>query len=475
MIQTSVTRKIAYGILGTVFMCALMILTRYNNFMAGALGILGGVALYFVMVLTDKQRDYLNVRAVFTAIWIVTISMGQMRFLGYQKPWLTKTWICVILAYAAFQAGAILAEYLTPRIDLGKCKRTGFMKNLRLAVSEKRLFIFCMAATGFGLMCFLGNVAIKGYIPFFSSDPNAYTNFYTRLYVFSVASTMMAGPCYYCLKTCKLQLWQKVLLWLCVVYNVLAFPVLVVSRGTFITAAISLSCAMYYLNKKKLWILITCLAVMFSVYLLCSTARNYSDAQLDDMFKPVDVVPGPTTPGGDHQGGEDAITIKLPGKVAFVYSYFTVSHDNLNEAVEHNRVYTYGLRQLRPFNVLLRSDAIDKAIDEAEYYLVQPHLNTVNLMGDAYYDFGIFGMVLMPFAWAFLFAMMQAAYLRKQNPYLQLAMNNAISVVALSFFATWMSQFSTWMHWGVALLMLLACGIQRIPHNETVQEIDTIE
>ncbi len=460
MKKTMYFSQCLYGLAGVLLMLAVAALTRINCYVAGIFGMVGGLALYFAMVLTDPRRDYLQIRALFTGVWIVTISLCQMRFLGYQTLWLKKTWLCVIFAYASFQVGGILSRPLYGYLLKHRKKLKHRCQWIRPEFSKQGLFLFCTIGTLVSLVCFVINIAIRGYVPFFSAIPNAYLHFYTRFYVLCVAGTMLAGPCYYCIKTCKLKLWQQILLYACILYNVFGFPILVVSRGTFITAAISLSCAIYYLNKRRFWVLIVCLIVMFSVYFMCSNARNYSDAQLNEFFET------DTSPKEDEEEneedhlGEPEVQIQLPGQVAFVYSYLTVAHDNMNEAVKHCQSYSYGLRQLAPFNALLRSDALDQALDDLEYYLVRPHLNTINLMGEVYYDFGMVGMLVLPLLWALAFGLMQESYLRSRSGYGLLALGNAVAVVALCFFATWMSQFSTWLFWGVALLLFFASGVR---------------
>ncbi len=449
-----------YGILGTVLLTAVGVLTYVNHFVAGFAGMLGAAALYFTMVLTSDNRDYLELRAVFTAVWIFTISLSQLRLLGYQELWQPMTWVCLTLAYAAFQAGGILSGPLLDMLSRKVTKRRVFMNRVKLEFSKNKMVVFCFVGTLIGMACFAANIAIRGYVPFFSASTTAYTDFYTRFYVICVASTMLAGPCYYCAKVYKLKTWVKVLLYVCMLYNVFAFPILAVSRGTFITAAISLSCAIYYLNKRQLKVLIVCLIVMFGVYMLCSTARNYSDAQLDSFFEPVEI---PVESPGE---GEDDSSFQLSGKAAFLYGYLTVSHDNLNEAVQNCTQYSWGLRQIEPFNVILRLPQIEAALENQEIFLVRRHLNSVHLVGFVYYDFGWIGMILMPFLWALAFGLMQGMYYRRETAYMQLALGNTISVVALSFFSAWMSLFSTWMHWGVALLLMLFCSISFIRKNK---------
>ena len=152
-------------------------------------------------------------------------------------------------------------------------------------------------------------------------------------------------------------------------------------------------------------------------------------------------------------------TFQLSPKLSFLYSYLTVSHDNFNEAVQNTKGYTYGARQFAPFNVILRIDKINQIIGSGEYHLVRPHLNTTNLIGDFYYDFHEWGIVLCMLFWAFVFGIMQSCTNSFTGPFAYMMMGNTTIPVALCFFATWLSIFSHWMHWGVVLLLALSAYI----------------
>ena len=202
--------------------------------------------------------------------------------------------------------------------------------------------------------------------------------------------------------------------------------------------------------------------------------ENYTDNQLALLFEPSDIhISRPST--NNSQNYDDTqwndglsfdanissdISFTLPPKVTFIYSYLTVSHDNFNETVQNSTEYTYGLRQIIPFNSVLRSDWIDKQLSDAEYYLVRPHLNTVNLIGYFYYDFHTFGVVIFMLLWSFIIGVLQKFAELDKRPFYLLTLGNAMVPVALSFFAPWFSVFSQWLLWGVVLIFAVASSIK---------------
>ena len=224
------------------------------------------------------------------------------------------------------------------------------------------------------------------------------------------------------------------------------------------TAALSLTTAVFYLNKKRFWILVCCILVLGSVYLYSSNLRNLPDERLNILFEPAEI----SMPGEINALKSDethTTSLVLSPKMAFLYGYLTVSHDNFNEAVQNSKELSYGIRQFKPFNVILRL----KLPEIEKTYLVREHLNTYNIIGDAYYDFHTPGVIISVSIWSLIFGALQAIYLNSKNPFVLLALGNAVSAVALSFFAPWMSNFVHWMHWGTSILLYLACSISRQP------------
>lgn len=464
------------GVAGFGVLLLSMLLNPLNHYVSSLLLLAAAVVLYFLIVLRPARKNWMDIRAVFTGIWLGTIGLATLRLTEYQEPWQAETWWALALAYLTFQLGATLGVTLGQKYypKAAQTLKTAKLGRLRLQFRENRLFAICVITTLIGVACFAISIAIKGFVPCFSDDVNAYRDFYTKFHVFSVAATGASGLCYYCIQTQKLPIWKKLILLLCIFYLVFLFPIAVVSRGVFVVAALSLATSVFYLNKRKLTALILSLAVIMGVYWFASYLRNYTDQQLDVFFEPaqitistemstepsqseMDATEEPTAAQPSQQPSKEGF--RLPSRVAFLYGYLTVSHDNLNEAVKYTQSYTWGIRQMAPFNVILRIGAINEAIEQAEYYQVNPYLNTTNLIGDFYYDFGLLGVALCMLLWAIVYGVIQGVYDCAEGPFALLALGNTMTPVALSFFSTWMSLFNFWLFWGVALLFALASSI----------------
>ena len=468
-----------------------------HNLLTSLLLILGAAGSYFYMVFAVADRNWFDVRAVFSGVWMFTLGLATLRLAEYQKPWAVKTWILLAVGYGLFELGANLGLEWGPRAYEAVSSHFRGRKQGRcyLHLEPERYFPLCVTVTLLGLLCFLSNVAIKGFIPCFSADPNAYMEFYTKFHVFSVAATTVSGLCYYTIKTQSLTWWKKGILWMCIFYLDFLFPIMVVSRGVFVVAALSLTVTVFYLNKKRLWVLFLCMAMILGVYQFTSGLRSYTDAQLNVFFEPKEITIGesairettlpettlPETTGCETTlpettvsetvpaetasadptvpEAEEEVTFTLSPKMSFLYGYLTVSHDNFNEEVKNLQGYTWGCRMFRPFNVILRLDRVDEIIQSSEHYQVNPYLNTTNMFGTFYYDFHEIGIIIFVLLWSAIFGAVQGIYEKYGQVFVLLLLGYTMGPPTLSFFASWVDGFEFWMFCGTVILLAAAASV----------------
>lgn len=463
--RTEVKKMGLISLIGFLSLIMGVFTSPYNHFLTGIILLITGVVLYFLTVIFVAQRNWLDIRAVFSGVWLVTIGLAAFRLTNYQEQWLSKTWILLAIAYLMFQVGASLGINRGEKFFIASKEWRSNFKFGRISfeLQENRLFFICIITTLLGLGCFFINVMIKGFIPAFSYSTTAYRDFYTKFHVFSVAATAVSGVCYYCIKTQAISKIKKVILWVCIFYLVILFPVLVVSRGVFIITALSLTTTIFYLNKKKLYVFIICLISMMGIYLFTSNLRGYTDSMLNTLFEPSKIE---IENAESEEGTDEIVSFSLPPKMAFLYGYLTVSHDNFNEAVENTEGYTWGARQFYPFNVMLRIQSISKAIENGEFYKVRPYLTTVNMIGIFYYDFHEWGVIICTFLWALLFGVIQGFYEKSKGPFSLFVLGFAMNPVALSFFASWVDSFEIWMFCGVTLIIAVGACLKLKPKNK---------
>ena len=462
----------SYIFMGTLLILSSLFLNPWNHYLNALLLILGAVGLYFFVVITVADGNWLDIRGIFTAVWLGTLGLAALRLSGYQEPWQNMTWILCAVGYLMFQIGSNLGIFIGNKYIKRENARKPKWGGVEFAFAPNRLFAICVVTTLIGVSCFAINVAIMGFIPCFANDSNAYVNFYTKFHVFSVAATAVCGLCYYCIKTQKLSFVKKLILWIFILYHLVLFPILVVSRGVFVVSALAFTTVVFYLNKRKLWVLILCVAFIAGTYMLMSNLRSLADWQLNAIFEPNQITIGheqepsnDATTDSETEAATDPVrendgdfTFALSPKLAFLYGYLTVSHDNFNEAVKNLEGYTWGVRQLAPFNVLLRQQWITDTIEKAEYYQVNIHLNTTNMMGIFYYDLHEIGVVIFMLLWSCLFGALQTMHLNFKGPFSLMILGYVMAPVTLSFFAAWVDSFDLWMFCGTVLIFaVISC------------------
>ncbi len=470
-----------FTLVGTAVLACGGILCSYNNLLSGIFMMLLAVALYFYIALSVAQKNWLDLRAVFSGIWLGTIGLAALRLTAYQEEWQTQTWILLGVTFFIFHMASLIADLTNNKIldKLTKVFSKIKIKTISFKSRENRLFTICLITTLIGMICFVINIAIKGFIPCFSSDPFAYINFYTKLHPFSVGSSAVCGLCYYCIKTQKISIFKKIILYFCILYSLILFPVMIVSRGVFICLALYFTTVVFYLNKRRFTALVLCLVTILTIYLGVSKLRNFTDAQLSILFEPVEVeltkpdksdtedtdTKTDTDTDNDTNTDTPVPSFSLSPQAAFLYGYLTVGHDNFNEAVQNLDEYTWGCRTARPFNVLLKIPQIDKIDNSVQDHFVRPHLNTYNFLGEYYYDFHSVGVIIFVFILAFISMIVQKATLKYNNMILPLVLGLVFQEIFLVFFSNMAARFELWMHLGVILIFGIAASINFLPHK----------
>lgn len=432
-----------------------------------------GVLLYVYFALVN-QGNFLNFNAVFSAVWMTTIGLAQFQLLKYQVNWAGFTWLNLAVAHVVFIAANRVSAIAYPVLrEFVKAKATRvFKKPLRIEVKKDRLFAIAMVVTLIGLASFAINVMIKGYVPFFAigSSSSAYYDFYTRFQIFIVASLSSVGLSYYCIKNLELSKWKKRLLWTNILLLNFVLPILLVQRGTFLNSMLVFTAAVYLQDRFSLRKLIVCMTILVVTYFLGSYLRGFSTTQLAFLFQPKEIDRCEAVDGEIPAECVDPEDIPIESKdyvisptVSFLYSYLTVSHDNFNSIVIHKDHDTYGIWQIKPFNVVLRNAYLEGKIEEVEKesvkHQVLPHLNSFNLISYAYYDFGLLGVILLMAIWSFSFGLIEHFHWEHRGIFSRISYGICLIPIALGFFLPWMSDFVPWLYWGTTLLMYIASTV----------------
>ena len=209
-------------------------------------------------------------------------------------------------------------------------------------------------------------------------------------------------------------------------------------------------------NRRTVTALVSAFFALLALYLFITVRRAHSIEYLNGIFEMKD----PRTP----------IFITQP------YMYIANNFDNLNCLVRDLPAHTHGLRMLFPWIALFGLKFTRPELAAFPIYVTKEELTTVTLVYDAYYDFGLAGVVPFVAAGAFLAAFFEQMALRYCGYTRHSGGSNAAGAaalrfffvmiyaqitiyLALAFFTTWLSNPTTWFLFGLTTLLSLCIWI----------------
>ena len=410
--------------------------------LSGIILIISGIIHYFIISIIGG-KSYLKIKAIFSGVWMFTIGLSLIRIMEYQVIWESRTWLLLYLSQILLYMGVDLSYIWYRKYNQSLQNKISNLFSINTGKHYARISFFALSAVSLvGILSFLITFWIKGFLPIFETQDNqlAPILFYTRFLVFFVASTSSSSFAYILIKKYQLPLICKILLSFYIIVLVFLIPMLMVHRGIFLSAAIFLTAGIYLSSTKKLYVLVLSLVLILGIYQMGSVLRGYSENQLQEIFP------------SDKK-------YEIPGYLKFLYTYFTVSHDNFNSLVVNKNHNTNGILQVIPFNVVLRSKTLRQKIDNETMYLesfhVLPQFNTYNFVAYFYSDFGILGITIFMIFWGFIFGLFEQLAHSYPNGFTISTYAVCLIAVFFSYFSPWMSNFTIWLYWGTILLIFL--------------------
>ena len=261
--------------------------------------------------------------------------------------------------------------------------------------------------------------------------PHAYSAFHlTGIHYFTVSSVLVPSLCviYYCINRGRNRAGSAIIAVLGLI--ALAIPILCVSRFQLIFAVI-LAVLTYIQMDSRLNLLyaVFALAALVPLYLLLTVARSHDVTYLNAVF--------------EMKNGNMPIFITQP------YMYVANNYDNFNCLVEELGSHSWGLKMLAPLWTLSGLKFKFPGLVNFPYFVNKEELTTLTVFYDAYYDFGIIGVLgLSCILGALAFYMMQAMK-KVRNPIMYLFYSQIAIYMMLSFFTTWFSNPTTWFYLAV--------------------------
>lgn len=183
------------------------------------------------------------------------------------------------------------------------------------------------------------------------------------------------------------------------------------------------------------------LVLLIPFYVILSVARSHDVAYLNGIF--------------EMKNAQMPIFISQP------YIYIANNYENFDCLVEALPGHTFGIRMLFPVWALTGLKFVFPYLISFPLYVTKTELTTVTLFYDAYYDFGVIGVLLLACMVGAAAAFLVSRLHHMKNPIGYLFYGQFAVYMMLSFFTTWFSNPTTWFYLAVTGLMALYCDRAR--------------
>jgi len=379
------------------------------------------------------SRNLIHLRGLFSLFWVGGQGLACLKLSHLASEWTLMTWICLAVAYIAFWT---VFEVLCRLYGSGN----DFYGRWRSFTGDPRpVFKMICVLTLISLAAFIAEAAALKYVPLFVKGvPHAYSEFHlTGIHYITVSCVLTPSltVLYFHLengRSSERRGAAAILLTLIA----LAIPILCVSRFQFVFAV--LLAAFTYISLQKQFhpiYLLGIVAVMIPVYLILTVARSHDVAYLNGIF--------------------EMKYEKMPIFITQPYMYIANNYENFNCLVEVLPKHSLGMKSLFPLWALTGLKFAFPQLVQYPIYVNKKELTTLTLFYDAYYDFGVVGVLVFSCILAVVSYILVIKLREMRNPLGYLLYAQMAVYLMLSFFTTWFSNTTAWFYLILTGLMAL--------------------
>lgn len=395
-------------------------------FLSGGILILLGLLL--AVLSFRREKSILCPIGILSLSWVMCLGISSLKLSRLQSVWEGKTWICFVIFYLIFR--------ITYKIVKDRKLRVPELESRDIPEHDIRFVIYALTAVS--CFCFLLEAWLLSYVPLFTVDtPHAYSYFHiSGVHYFTVSCVLVPGLSYLYLEKTKGQITREKALSviLCIILSLL-LPILMVSRYQLIFACmLTALCFLMrhakdltrYFTKKNLGLFGISLFALLGLYLFLTVERAHSVSYLNGIF--------------EMKNENMPIFITQP------YIYIANNFDNFNCMVRDLTKHSYGLKGLFPAFALSGLKFVFPDLLSFPLFVTKEELTTVTILYDAFYDFGIFGVVLFGIFLGVLMALTEGTAECTKSPVRILICAQIYGYLFLAFFTTWYSNPTTWFY-----------------------------
>ena len=436
-------------------------------YLAGILLMLTALLLYGISY--GKTKNLVNLKGLFSLSWIGGEGLACLQLSRLQSDWEWKTWLCFFLAYFCFMVGNTLSDCIccpltrrglnggSPEGDTlsdtkypsvqstsntGSPDRDDFREKRKGKdeVQAKRIMGCILFLGTASAACFLLEAVVLGFIPLFSPEPHAYSYFHiTGVHYFTISCILI--PALSVLYVRLTEEWNWFRIAVLALGNLLAaaIPILCVSRFQLLFAVGFAAVVYLMLYRHITWKLVVgALVILIPVYVLLTFARRHDVEYLNGIF--------------------EMKYSKMPIFITQPYIYVVNNYENFNCMVKQLPAFSGGVRMLFPFFALTGLKFLFPQLTTLPAFTTKEELTTLTLFYDAYYDFGVVGIILFAFVLGALAAGLARWVQNCKNPVVYLFYGQIAIYLGLSFFTTWFSNPTTWFWLALTVAMYMWVG-----------------
>lgn len=399
------------------------LLAHFGHFLLSG-AVLMGAAVWLYISDYRKSGSLIHLRGIFSLAWVGGQGISCLKLSRLQESWSVMTWLCFLAAFAGFY---LTFEYLTWRYPGRRGPRREGPRWNYFRDAEGRIFISMAVILTVSVLCFILEAAVLGYVPFFLRGvPHAYSEFHiTGVHYFTVSCVLVPALSVIYLYSNQGRSPGKCRAVLAMDVVAVLIPILCVSRFQLILGvALAVLTYMAMDSRVPVWYGLAAAAALVPFYIILTIARSHDVEYLNGIF--------------EMKNAATPIFITQP------YMYVANNYDNFNCLVENLAGHTFGLKMLFPLWALTGLKFLKPELVNFQIFVNKEELTTLTLFYDAYYDFGIAGVLLFSCLLGALAWYLMGLLKKMRNPvgylfYAQIAM-----YFALSFFTTWFSNPTTW-------------------------------
>jgi oligosaccharide repeat unit polymerase len=375
------------------------------------------VFLAFLFSGFRSNANFLSPARVYGMLWSVVIGLLDYKFSRLQFKWDPVDWFYVLLGVSTFLFGI----YISYIININKkFLHPGEIRSVirSIIIDEKRLFNFIIISFLIWLACFVAEWQIEGYLPIFTVNPDAartrFGVFGLHVIVSSVNIVLFLIIQYFIfVRSHKIKKSILVLVFIIAMGNY----VLIVQRYGFIILLMMVICLYYYAGKK-----IKGRTILIFVSILVVTIIGIQSLRMSELIKAYIIF-------------ESKIKFSMKyAEFAIPYMYLSMNLENFVKYYSHVDNHSYGFFSTEfIFHFFGAKYFVADYFHFGKFRNYISGYNTYPFFWSYYYDFGLFGLALIPFALGFIIS--EVYYFLHRNPNLTvLAIYSvAFSVIMVTF------------------------------------------